>query len=472
MQWEGRYREDSSVPYSDWGTVALTHPTKPDGSPDHGKAILSAGTPGYYQVQARNGSSDTWKQSPVITVVAIEKIQYKMGDDSYQDVPSTLVLAKGTNVKFKAIKSPSSAQWPDGKPDWTSTSGDLADGEEEVNAVCNTASLNPTDYRVVEVECGNTVSLNLVVVDLELLTIEAKRTSTPPEDSYPVKGDEHVEVGGTFQYELMLNTGTVTWPAPEKLNAEIWAHSLLGPQIIATGSGSTISYTFQSGLFVHDPGDCYTRFYCDENTSGNSKGGWNNDPKVDSEEYVVKKMKEHALTFAHSSAVSPTIPGGPDYAAACLKAQSLIIKKDSADDWRAIAEFDVSSIGPVVPEIDTSVVPNIDRDAFRYCSGSPLDLKDDLAYYRSQADVLIYVVKEIQELDSMGAIVSYPRGVWISYEGETSIFVRDDRMQTATLVHELGHEYDLPDIPNSNYIMESGGTNRTLLLNSDVDNYE
>ena len=45
-------------------------------------------------------------------------------------------------------------------------------------------------------------------------------------------------------------------------------------------------------------------------------------------------------------------------------------------------------------------------------------------------------------------------------------------MQTATLVHELGHEYDLPDIPNSNYIMESGGTNRTLLLNSDVDNYE
>ena len=93
-------------------------------------------------------------------------------------------------------------------------------------------------------------------------------------------------------------------------------------------------------------------------------------------------MKEHALTFAHSSAVSPTIPGGPDYAAACLKAQSLIIKKESADDWRAIAEFDVSSIGPVVPEIDTSVVPNIDRDAFRYCSGSPLDLKDDLAYYR------------------------------------------------------------------------------------------
>ena len=68
MQWEGRYREDSSVPYSDWGTVALTHPTKPDGSPDHGKAILSAGTPGYYQVQARNGSSDTWKYSAEVLV--------------------------------------------------------------------------------------------------------------------------------------------------------------------------------------------------------------------------------------------------------------------------------------------------------------------------------------------------------------------------------------------------------------------
>ena len=59
MQWEGRYSEDSSVPYSELVTGALTHPTKHDGSPEHVYAILSDCTPGFYQVHARIGSAVT-----------------------------------------------------------------------------------------------------------------------------------------------------------------------------------------------------------------------------------------------------------------------------------------------------------------------------------------------------------------------------------------------------------------------------
>jgi len=74
MQWEGRHREDWSVPFSDWGTVEFTHPKKPNSEdPDYEKAILADGTPGYYQFRARNGSGqNTWAQSMVVKVVKVD----------------------------------------------------------------------------------------------------------------------------------------------------------------------------------------------------------------------------------------------------------------------------------------------------------------------------------------------------------------------------------------------------------------
>lgn len=150
-----------------------------------------------------------------VTSVNVAKLQYKIGSDAYRDCPGTLVVAKGAGVKFKAVKSPSSAQWPSGKPVWSGSSGVKGIGEEKMVAF-DIASINPTDYKAVQVACGNTVAVNVVVVDLSKLVINANRVSERDESSFPVKSGEHFEVNGVFRFDLMLDT----WPAPVKLYCE------------------------------------------------------------------------------------------------------------------------------------------------------------------------------------------------------------------------------------------------------------
>ena len=101
----------------------------------------------------------------------------------------------------------------------------------------------------------------------------------PAETSYLIHADEHLEMTGTFQYDLDLYDGTITWPPPVKMDAEVWDKDWWD-EVIATAVGPTItiSHTFTGG---HDDGTCLTRFFFDNNTNGTSTTGTNY-PKVDS----------------------------------------------------------------------------------------------------------------------------------------------------------------------------------------------
>jgi hypothetical protein len=409
--------------------------------------------------------SDT--ATTTVTVVEISDIQYKIGSDGYQSVPSTLVVAKGADVTFKVIKDPASAPWPSGAPSWGGSSGASGTGEtKEVDF--DTASANPTDYKVVTASCCESiVSVNVLVVDLGALEINAKRTSAPSETAYPMHDGEHVESGGTFQFDLNMGS----WPTPVKMGAEVWDLDYIN-EVLASGSGITISYTFTTN--TNDMGACLTRFYFDNNSSGNSTGGWN-DPKVDTPDYVAKDQKNHALTFAKSTAVA----GSPTVAAACATATDLILKKDSYTynnglfpdvDFRAIAQFTVT--GSVVS------IPASGHDPIRLVQRSDGTIHSDP--YNDNVYFCNYVVADVYIMDS---IVVYdtatPPNVLFSVFGFSDtgqpVFIRADRLNTPSLGHELGHHFGLPDCtgPSSSmWIMCQGSQPKNELPSHHASAYE
>lgn len=79
-------------------------------------------------------------------------------------MPNPLYIIKGRSVGLKAVKNPSSASWPSGKPVWGGTAGLSGTGEQKVLNI-STVSSSSTDYKTVTVECGNTITGNVIVYD-------------------------------------------------------------------------------------------------------------------------------------------------------------------------------------------------------------------------------------------------------------------------------------------------------------------
>jgi hypothetical protein len=398
-----------------------------------------------------------------LTVVGVEKIQYKIGSDAYQDAPvppSTLAVAKGADVAFKAIKDPSSAlSWPTNKPVWSGSSGASGTGEEKAVSF-DTASSSPTDYKVVTAECGNTKSVNVVVVDLSELVINSNRTSSPSENSYPINAGEHIEIGGTFKFDLMLNTGTVTWPQPVKLGAEVWDLDYIN-EVIASGTGPTISHTFGTGS--HDDGTCETRFYFDNNTSGDSTTGWN-DPHVDSDSYEAKEFNDHVLTFAKSSAVTGSVGGG----GACSGATDLILSKDTADDYRAVARLLAAGL---------STIPAGTHDPMkmqRVPGVGLLDTWNHWSYFINYDSAEVVIVSDVIPCDANGNQV-YPDTAGFSQTGtKYAICLEQGDVNGSTLAHEVGHSCGLGhnNANVDNVMYESTAGSETLLTQSEAAAFE
>ena len=394
-----------------------------------------------------------------VTVVKVDKIQYKIGNDAYQDCPNPLVVAKDANVTFKAIKNPSSAQWPPARPAWSGSSGAYGFGEE-IELVFVTASSSPTDYKTVQAECGNTVTVNVVVVYLAALEINGNRTSEPSESSFLVRPGDHIEIGGTFKYDLMLNE----WPTPVKLGAEIWDLDY-EHEVIASGTGKSISHTFGTG--GHDDGTCKVRFYFDDDTTGDSDYG---DPKVDSPNFEAQALTYHYLTFGKSSAVSGT-PGTGD---ACRDATDLILRKDTDGDYRATAKFIAAGL---------STIPHNGHDPVRVRTNSSglfvrdyFDFHGDWEYFYDYDSSEIIIVDELSQYDHnnnyIGALnaLSFKN---IKYE----IFMVSSEVDGDTLAHEVGHSCGLDDLTDPSEVdrvMYKYGSvgNDNILTQSEAADFE
>ena len=140
------------------GTGASVNWTAPTGTGDATISVTADDSPKYDDTPVASDPR-------TVTVVAVDKIQYNDPDSGYVDAPGTLYVMKGTTVTFKAIPDPAGAAWPDEKPAWGGSSG--ASGTGATKAVTfDTTSSTKTDYRTVTAECGNTVTVNVVVHEL------------------------------------------------------------------------------------------------------------------------------------------------------------------------------------------------------------------------------------------------------------------------------------------------------------------
>ncbi|MHC4568839.1 MAG: hypothetical protein ACYTE3_24135, partial [Planctomycetota bacterium] len=402
----------------------------------------------------------TTNPSKDIHVWELDELQYKIGNDAYQAAPvppASLAVAKGADVTFKAVKTYEPADWPTGKPVWSGSSGASGTGgEKEVSF--DVASSTPTDYKVVEVECSNTLRVNVVVVDLSALEINAQRIAGGPTESpYPVEDGDHMGIGANFQFDLMLNTGTVTWPTPEKLDAELWDLDW-GNEVLGSFSGPSFSVWFTTGC----AGRCKVRFYFDNNTNGNSTTGVD-DPHVDSEDFEVQAVNTHALTFAKSSVITGSIDAA--LASACSQSTADILRKDTSDDYRAIAELLVDSVTTYAASTHdpiyikrTGSYPNYEYD----------DSWGDWAHWKNSN-------KDVSVIDGMIIICDANKNTldtWAGCYWEGHIAVNDSSLDC--LVHELGHKCGLDDTNNNiDHVMyESTAGNESLLTQSEADNFE
>ena len=128
--------------------------------------------------------------------VTLDKIQYDDGS-GYVDVPNPLQTFKNASVTFKAIPSPvTSAQWPQGKPAWSGTSGASGAGETK-SVTFNSPSSSPTDYKTVIAECGQSSAANVLVVGTGEATVWVG----------PQDWDAGGYAGDTFDHRVLDNTG-------------------------------------------------------------------------------------------------------------------------------------------------------------------------------------------------------------------------------------------------------------------------
>lgn len=115
-----------------------------------------------------------YSESPELTFVEIEKMQYRM-DGTWADVPDVIYACAGTNVSFKVLPLPPDAGWPEGKPVWTGASGS---GSEL------TETFSQPGTNLVTAECGNTVTAKVFILSVEFIDAssseEGSSANVPP----------------------------------------------------------------------------------------------------------------------------------------------------------------------------------------------------------------------------------------------------------------------------------------------------
>ena len=116
-----------------------------------------------------------------VYVVKVEKIQYyDAATEEFVDVPNPLHVVVGDTVTFQAIKDDGGwgVSWPQyyQKPCWGGTSGASGSGEPSVDVTFNIKSSDGSDFKTVIAECGNSVTVNVLVHELDITEPQTKET--------------------------------------------------------------------------------------------------------------------------------------------------------------------------------------------------------------------------------------------------------------------------------------------------------
>lgn len=198
--------------------------------------------------------------------VTVSKIQYKGPNNStFTDATSTLYVLKGTQVTFKAIPNPVTATFPSGKPTWSGTSSATGTGET-VSVTFGTVSSNTSDFKTVIATSGNSMTVNVIVYDLNLVftpavdfagrsydhfgieeQVSLSFTATPAVTVQQIGGLrwDFVTTGNRGQLTNVTDEGTADYSAPDTANSIIFKILVL--------DGPSKNLGFQQGIVIVEP---------------------------------------------------------------------------------------------------------------------------------------------------------------------------------------------------------------------------
>ncbi|MEO6908315.1 MAG: hypothetical protein ABI210_10540 [Abditibacteriaceae bacterium] len=228
------------------GTWEDAGPTPTITGANNPSVIISTlfGTAAYYQVVVHvsidfypGTGEDTWHTDKTVTLsqtaVGVEKIQYRIGQGAYADVPNPLVVAVNSNVDFKAIITPADATWPTNKPVW----GGAATGTGENSTV----TFNNPGNTTVTAQCGNTAAANVTAVQIDKLQYKINGQG----DWLDVTQVINIGVGSNISFQALPSPGDAAWPEHQPT----WSHGAqdTGVTLNATEGASSTATFAQAG---------------------------------------------------------------------------------------------------------------------------------------------------------------------------------------------------------------------------------
>jgi len=396
------------------------------------------------ELLASDGPKD---KSTSVTIVKVEKLRHRPKQHgSYQDSPvppSFMAVGQNCTFTFQAISNPEDAEtWPSGKPAW---GGQVSGSGTFKDVTFNTASTTPSDYKTVSAECGNTVTVNVQVVDITQFAIQSRRdvAGAMAESYYAVKAAEHYETGNLFRFRLRLDN----WTEPIDLRYEMWDTDGFDDQLV-DGAGDEFSYTFQSG--TESEGKVFVRFYID--TNGNLDYG-SGEPKNETAEFWVQACEEYSIDVQYSNLIGALTKATVQ--TKFTEAANLLLRKDSANDWRACVKFTVNNFSQFTATGD---------DTGDHPDPCTYNSRTQCAKHYNEADVTF-----LDTLTGAGGVC------WDNDWHKVLIEWNTTSWLYRAIAHEHGHGVGLQHeghVPPQ--LMHEGvlGAGDTELLEADVDNYD
>ena len=188
-------------------------------------------------VTASNPNTDKCADNGVdscqVRVIGVQGLEYKVEPGgSYTTYSTAITVAKGTQVTFRPVITPSGASWPPSEPTWGGTAGASGWGLTK-SVTFNTVSTSTSDYKTVTVECGtssNTAEVLVVDIDKIRYDIGSGYVDAPVPSAvlYLPK-----DTAATFQ--AVIKPSGASWPTDKP----VWSG-------VASGSGATKAVTFST----------------------------------------------------------------------------------------------------------------------------------------------------------------------------------------------------------------------------------
>jgi len=247
---------------------------------------------------------------------------------------------------------------------------------------------------------------------------------------FPIKHQEHFDVGSNFKFEII---GGSPFGPNSMIRHDLTRYGT-GPTL-AEGSGSSFTYVF-GGSYV--PELWYARFYADKNNNQQYDPG---EPMLTSDTFEVKLKKVYNISVALSQNILGWAAITPDNVKEVLnRAAAIVLRKDSADDYRAAVQFNLSGLFSFPATPSGGLQPD------------PASTEADRMKLFGYADVVI--LNSLPNLNGITLDYDWHK-ILLAYR-EFATNPNGAQNLATFLVHEMGHGVGLPHRGASPTLMAEG----------------